>query len=47
LDQAWNDVPEVDAARKKVKSIIWPLTIGNVPQNAKHELYPISLWPPP
>ena len=27
--------PEVDAAKKKDKSIIGPHTIGNVPQNAK------------
>jgi len=35
LGQAWNDAPEVDAAKKKDKSMIWPLTTGKVPQNAK------------
>jgi len=35
LGQAWNDAPEVDAAKKKHKSIFGHIQQTNVPQNAK------------
>jgi len=38
LGQAWNDAPEVDVSKKKIKSIIWPLSTWNVPQNTKDGL---------
>ena len=35
LGWAWNDAPEVDAAEKKIKSIIGHIQQEDVPQNAK------------